>query len=271
MYNLNMVCFLFAHTKRIPGTLCTITTKPTGKVIYRRLGLKHREDGPAVINANGDQYYYRYGELHRTNGPAIIKINGHKEWFCHGRRHRVDGPAMEYANGARAWFYNGGLHRGGDMPAVITSNGDQEWFVENKRHRTNGPAVVYVNGATLWYRRGKLHREGGPAVVDANGVERWYCENRAYLMVNLQTTPANESGDAASSGYVVLREELAVMREELAELRLTIERTLCEDISAIRSEMKTAQINMDSTIDMLTQPTQSINDVNNEEIISTTV
>ena len=45
----------------------------------------HREDGPAVERADGDELWYQNGELHRLDGPAIISVfNGHREWYVDG-------------------------------------------------------------------------------------------------------------------------------------------------------------------------------------------
>jgi hypothetical protein len=49
---------------------------------WMKNGLLHREDGPAVINSEGDQEWYINGKRHREDGPAIIAFNGKKqEWW----------------------------------------------------------------------------------------------------------------------------------------------------------------------------------------------
>ena len=45
--------------------------------------------------------------LHRENGPAIVRADGHKEWWQYGQRHRIDGPAIERAGGTKEWHING--------------------------------------------------------------------------------------------------------------------------------------------------------------------
>ena len=47
-------------------------------------GKLHREDGPALIFADGGSYWYLNGLLHRENGPAIEFLNGHREWYLRG-------------------------------------------------------------------------------------------------------------------------------------------------------------------------------------------
>jgi hypothetical protein len=67
----------------------------------------HRDDGPAVVYTNGEQYWYKHGVIHREGGPAIIKSDGTEEWICNGRLHREGGPAAIYPDGRRSWFLNG--------------------------------------------------------------------------------------------------------------------------------------------------------------------
>ena len=60
-----------------------------------------------------DKIEYRLnGKLHRENGPAIIWANGDKEWYINGKLHRKDGPAIESVNGDKKWYMNDKLHRG---------------------------------------------------------------------------------------------------------------------------------------------------------------
>jgi hypothetical protein len=68
----------------------------------------HREDGPALINSEGEKRWYLHGKLHRVDGPAIESpFGGYKAWLYHGRLHRVDGPAIEGLSGHHEWFYLG--------------------------------------------------------------------------------------------------------------------------------------------------------------------
>jgi hypothetical protein len=67
----------------------------------------HREDGPAVENANGSKYWYLNGKLHRTDGPSVEYADGSKEWYLNGKLHRTDGPAVEWSDGSKYWYLNG--------------------------------------------------------------------------------------------------------------------------------------------------------------------
>ena len=67
---------------------------------------RHREDGPAVEDADGTKHWYLNGQLHREDGPAIELSDGHTVWYLNGQCHREDGPAVEYKDGHKAWYLN---------------------------------------------------------------------------------------------------------------------------------------------------------------------
>jgi hypothetical protein len=90
-------------------------------------GYLHRDDGPAVIHADGGKSWYQHSHWHRDDGPAVIYANGTKVWYQHGNRHRDDGPAIEWPDGGKSWFQHG------------------------VRHRDNGPAVIWADGSVSWY------------------------------------------------------------------------------------------------------------------------
>ena len=39
-------------------------------------------------------YYNKDGKPHREDGPAIIDADGRKEWYQNGEYHREDGPCL---------------------------------------------------------------------------------------------------------------------------------------------------------------------------------
>ncbi len=110
----------------------------------------HRNDGPANIDENGNQYWYQNDQVHRDNGPAEVYASGTLIWCQHGQYHRHDGPAMISVNG-----------------------GYYEWYYNGKRHRIGGPASIHADGCYLWYQHGQLHREDGPAIIWEDGEQRW--------------------------------------------------------------------------------------------------
>jgi hypothetical protein len=39
-----------------------------------------------MIFVDGTQMWYRNGELHREDGPAVIYADGHQEWWVSGKQ-----------------------------------------------------------------------------------------------------------------------------------------------------------------------------------------
>src|SRR5215471_9137198 len=66
----------------------------------------HRADGPAVERSDGTQEWWWHGVRHREDGPAVVMPMG-KRWYRHGRLHRYDGPAIEERGKPRDWYRNG--------------------------------------------------------------------------------------------------------------------------------------------------------------------
>jgi hypothetical protein len=147
--------------------------RQNGDVIYIRHGLLHREEGPAVEQADGTKQWHRDGKLYREDGPAVERASGTKEWWRDGKRHREVGPAVEWADGAKEWHRDGKLHRE-DGPAVEWADGTKEWHRDGQLHRKDGPAVEWADGTKEWHRDGQLHREDGPAIEWADGTKEWY-------------------------------------------------------------------------------------------------
>ncbi len=47
-------------------------------------GLRHRENGPAILYPDGGEEWWFNGQLHRQDGPAVITADGEKSWWVHG-------------------------------------------------------------------------------------------------------------------------------------------------------------------------------------------
>ncbi len=94
-----------ADAKKHKWTGCF--TGPDGSTMFFRDGLRHREDGPAIIAPDGGRYWYYNGQPHREGGPAFEEADGCLSWFRHGKLHREDGPAMVMPNGRERYFING--------------------------------------------------------------------------------------------------------------------------------------------------------------------
>ncbi len=196
------------------GLYCLIHNDPAYQALYQVAGEKqpcclskdvawrdkdgkwHRDDGPAVIRADGTQEWYQHGylhrdgepavirpdgaqewrqndNLHRDDGPAWIGPDGSQEWWQNGQRHRDDGPAVIEADGTQWWCQHGRVHRD-DGPAVIKADGTREWYQHDKWHRDDGPARILPDGTQKWYQRSRLHREDGPAIIWADGTQEWW-------------------------------------------------------------------------------------------------
>lgn len=84
----------------------------------------------AIEHGNIEVWRLANGDLHREDGPAVVQPNGDREWYSHDKRHREDGPAIEYAQGTRAWYRHGKRHRI-DGPALTSNDGINEWIVDN--------------------------------------------------------------------------------------------------------------------------------------------
>lgn len=104
---------------------------------------------------NGSVYYFnKYNFYDREDGPAVIDTEGNKYWYRNGERHCDNGPAVEYANGDKEWWLNGKLHREGG-PAVEFKDNGNEWWVNGKLHREDGPAIEYPDGHKAYYIEGR--------------------------------------------------------------------------------------------------------------------
>lgn len=63
----------------------SIKTELNGTVVWEMDGVNHREDGPAIIMADGETWCL-YGEFHRLDGPAVIWTDNSEpnEWWVQG-------------------------------------------------------------------------------------------------------------------------------------------------------------------------------------------
>ena len=153
--------YCLVHGDPAYQTLCQLAGETPPCCLQRGISWKnesgqwHRDDGPALIEADGSQRWYQHGKLHRDDGPARIRPDGTQEWYQHGDRHREDGPA------------------------VIRSDGTQEWYQHGQWHREDGPAVITPVGGLFWYQHGKRHREDGPARIWLGGVQEWFWHGEA--------------------------------------------------------------------------------------------
>jgi len=102
--------------------------------------------GP-VKDTFGTVHHLKDGKHHREDGPAMIFANGDEEWFINGLLHREGGPAVNYKR-EQTYYKNGQMHRE-DGPAFFKKREDgleeYMWVVEGKIHNLNGPAIKTKN------------------------------------------------------------------------------------------------------------------------------
>lgn len=107
-----------------------------GAVTFTLNGHTHRKGKPAIITTHAE-YWFNLGVKHRDDGPAVTIFPDHKEWWVNGRRHRIGNPAVVGTNTDDSskyefWYELGELHRL-DGPAVIQSNKPPEWWYKGVR------------------------------------------------------------------------------------------------------------------------------------------
>lgn len=141
--------------------------------------------------------HYVNGLRHRENGPAIITDNGSKSWFKNGQRHREDGPAFECYTGNKLWWLNDiryserewkleikklqTTNKAAVKTGVLTdSAGTERYYLDYLLHREGGPALIYTDGTECWYRNGHLHREDGAACNFIGGHKEWWIDGRSF-------------------------------------------------------------------------------------------
>lgn len=160
---------------------------PDGKREYYKYGRMHRDNGPAMITANGDQYWYHEGLQHRdVDLPAVICVGGGKIWYQYGKYHRDnDQPAYINHNGDQSWYQYGLIHRENELPAQECVNGAKCYFVWGKYHRTNGPAQITDKGKQTWYQHGVVHQNNDqPAILHPDGLKEWYLNGKLYKRIS---------------------------------------------------------------------------------------
>lgn len=97
-----------------------------------------------IRSSNGDQFWLQAGKLHRDDGPAVIRADGRLCWCHEGDYHRVDGPAIIFPDGTEKWIIKGRLHRD-NGPAVTITGHAEYWYCFDQLHRVDGPAVTIFN------------------------------------------------------------------------------------------------------------------------------
>lgn len=191
------------HCKAGPAITIMQNGRPICYKWYQN-GVKHRENGPAVVSNRKDRYkrvWYTHGKMHRKKLPARITVCGSlyiKEWCSDGVLHRIGAPAyIATTNGIiteQRWYLHGKQHRVGE-PAVIKYNLrgnviEKIWMENDQIHREGEHARVSVDrmASTVtytWYQHGFIHRDENPAVITYNRaglvvLYRWYQHGKPH-------------------------------------------------------------------------------------------
>lgn len=96
---------------------------------WSRNKVRHRVNGPAVINVIGTRMWYTNGICDRKDGPAIVRKDGSLVWYLDGNRHRTDGPAVIAVNEgtlAYGWYIHGSQCVTFEQFKLLTDISDEE-------------------------------------------------------------------------------------------------------------------------------------------------
>ena len=72
------------------------------------LTVRERPPSPHRTMFMDERHHDAGGWLHRDDGPAIVFADGARVWMQHGALHRAGGPATEGSGGSPAWRRHGG-------------------------------------------------------------------------------------------------------------------------------------------------------------------
>jgi hypothetical protein len=73
----------------VPKDFTGIAHHPCGGKSYHLNGKIHREDGPAVEDADGQKQWLLNDCLHREDGPAIVWPNGNEYFYLNDERYTM--------------------------------------------------------------------------------------------------------------------------------------------------------------------------------------
>jgi len=117
----------------------TCTLQDNGNRVWAdpETGLTHRENGPAIITANGGHFYYHQGLPHRIGGPAQIYANGVRKYYQEGKLHRPvqDGPALIFPDGSNTYWVDGRHVLPPAPPVSLPTTSESEELTEPKKLR----------------------------------------------------------------------------------------------------------------------------------------
>lgn len=104
--DLHMRSNLIATSVKVTKIKPMLFTARDGTMTWMCNGRLHREDGPAVIHANGEKQWWLDGCLHREDGPAVDS-HTMQSWYIKHKLHRIDGPALIRHGLYNDWWVHG--------------------------------------------------------------------------------------------------------------------------------------------------------------------
>lgn len=67
-------------------------------------------DNPEITKYGEQIWRDADDKWHREDGPAVIYADGEAVWFRHGHKHRDDGPSTIFPDGSVNWCLNGNMY-----------------------------------------------------------------------------------------------------------------------------------------------------------------
>ena len=107
---------------------------PNGVHMWLKNDTIHRDNGPAIVHIQNDKIileeYHVNGVRHRIDGPAVIQ-GANKRYYKDGLLHRDYGFACEYENGTRIRYHEGKIHSSYG-PAITYADGSRFFYAEGR-------------------------------------------------------------------------------------------------------------------------------------------
>jgi hypothetical protein len=105
---IKIVCAKACDDFEYPSLVSEITQLVALRMISLRNNLWYVSDDGYKVKVTSEKVkIYKNESLHREDGPAVVFSNGNQWWYKNGKRHRDNGPAIIYASGAQMWYEDG--------------------------------------------------------------------------------------------------------------------------------------------------------------------
>lgn len=130
---------------------------------------------------NGQKHWYKDGKHHRENGPAIIYANGKEKYYTHGK---LDVKAKTVEPNIKT---NSTLNQQ-QQDWIKKLKQDPVWknhhnwinITDIDYNEEKNELYVLEDGSHWWSKDGKFHREDGPAWISPDGTEEYWLDAIIY-------------------------------------------------------------------------------------------